>query len=74
MCKTASHPNTVALIPIVRQAALSSYAISKLNTIIVSDIKIEILDTKGPFTAKSITETNSASLFVVHHGKERSVK
>ena len=34
MDKMASHPrNTVACMPIVKQAALPSYAISKLSTI-----------------------------------------
>lgn len=42
---------------------------------VVLDCKVEILDIEGPFTAKPISETNnSASLFAVHHGKERSVK
>ena len=81
MGKMASHPrNTVAWIPIVRQAVLSSYTISKLNTIMGQrqfflDCKVEILDTEGSFMAKPISETNnSASLHAVHCGKERSVK
>lgn len=42
---------------------------------VVLDCKVEILDIEGPFTAKPISETNnSASLFAVHHRKERSVK
>lgn len=42
---------------------------------IVLDYKVEILDTEGPFNTKPISETNSsASLFAVHHGKERSFK
>ena len=42
---------------------------------VVLDNKVEILDTEGPFNTKPISETNhSALLFVVHHGKERSVK
>ena len=42
---------------------------------VVLDQIVEILVTEGPFTEQPILETNkSASLFAVHHGKERSVK
>lgn len=45
--KTASYPrNTVAWMPGVRQAALSSYAVLKHNTIVAESNILEILEKK----------------------------